>query len=81
MSLVSLVVVALVLLLSALGVLAVAMLAMDFAEDAEEMALRLDQESAHGALLGSVESEKHRLISGAMKADREAALKRIGGDA
>jgi hypothetical protein len=81
MSLVSLVVIALVLLLSALGVLAVAMLAMDFAEDAEEMALCLDQENAHGALLDSVESEKHRLIAGAMKADREAALNKHGSGA
>jgi len=70
-----------VLLLSALGVLAVAMLAMDFAEDAEEMALCLDQENAHGALLDSVESEKHRLIAGAMKADREAALNKHGSGA
>jgi hypothetical protein len=47
------------------------------------VAAEFDRESDNemAALLDNVESEKHRLIVGAMKADREAAIKRMGGGA
>jgi hypothetical protein len=72
MSIVSLVVISLVFALFVLCVLAMVMVGAEFERDSgNEM----------GVLLDSVGNEKHRLIVGAMKADREAALKRIGGDA
>jgi hypothetical protein len=72
MSIVSLVVISLVFALFVLCVLAVVMVGAEF-----------DRESDNemGVLLDSVGNEKHRLIVGAMKADREAALKQYGGGA
>jgi hypothetical protein len=72
MSIVSLVVISLVFALFVLCVLAMVMVGAEFERDSS---------NEMGVLLDSVGNEKHRLIVGAMKADREAALKRIGGDA
>jgi hypothetical protein len=72
MSIVSLVVISLVFALFVLCVLAMVMVGAEFERDSD---------NELGVPLDSVGNEKHRLIVGAMKADREAALKRIGGDA
>lgn len=80
MSIVSLIVIALVFTLFVLCVLAMVMLGASYDRETEEMGVALG-ESSHGALLEGVESEKHRLIADAMKADRDAALQRIGGGA
>ncbi|WP_250519484.1 hypothetical protein [Caballeronia sp. NCTM1] len=72
MSVVSLIVIALVTTLFVLCVLAVVMVGAEFERESD---------NEMGVLLDSVGNEKHRLIVGAMKADREAAIKRMGGGA